>query len=243
MPKNLTLNVFGDSYSTPNCCVAPKESFWGQCGKDLQAAQIVNYSMPGSPWSRVVHIILSQQWDFDNDYFLVGIPPIQRYTTYSDSIKCTASADVFDTNCIRIDTKNVPCLTNVLNLTFAQAFENDKKFVDAFNAEWNEIEHLTQILLLSYFFKVHNAKFLIHNLSIPFQFQDSWAAGKDIISKVAGLLECNVFSNTYYSINHRDNIEPADFRAFGWLGHHGSAGNLNYYTKVIKPLMQQLRWI
>jgi hypothetical protein len=61
--------------------------------------------------------------------------------------------------------------------------------------------------------------------------------------KVNQLKECIVFDNTYQSINAIDQIKPADFDLYGWQGHHGPAGNRNWYNKVIKPKMIELNWI
>jgi len=73
-------------------------------------------------------------------------------------------------------------------------------------------------------------------------YQDMWPAGQYIIQQINQLKECVIFENTYLSINEQDNIKPPDFDQYGWQGHPGSDGNLNYYTKVVKPLVDKLGW-
>ena len=39
-------------------------------------------------------------------------------------------------------------------------------------------------------------------------------------------------------------IKPADWdRGTGWYGHHGAEGNLNWYTKILKPHVTELGWL
>jgi hypothetical protein len=70
-----------------------------------------------------------------------------------------------------------------------------------------------------------------------------WPAGNGIMIKIQNLSECVIFDNTYQSVNYNDSIKPADFDQYGWLGHHSVVGNLNWYTKIVKPKMIELNWI
>ena len=87
-----------------------------------------------------------------------------------------------------------------------------------------------------------NANFVILNLSLPYFYQDLWPAGKNIMKRMATLQECNLFENTYQSINAQDGIRPVDYNQMGQHGHHGPEGNLNYYKKVVKPMVEKLGW-
>ena len=63
------------------------------------------------------------------------------------------------------------------------------------------------------------------------------------MNAVHKLPECIIFENTYYSVNYQDKIKPADFDTYGWQGHHGAKGNLNWYNKTLLPKIKELGWI
>jgi len=243
LSSNLTLNVFGDSYSTTNFCVSPDKSFWGLAAKDLEVNKIVNYSHPGFGLDAILHIVTNEVFRFADDYFFIGIPPLHRYIAYSDSQGKTWSASEFDSNFNQVGEISVNSLDNTLSFTFEEQFNNDKKGVDRFNREWLDVQSLEKIFLLHQYMTQKNAKFLILNLSTPMVYQDLWPAGQSIMRKVHDLKECVLFDNTYQSVNFNDRIKPADFTQYAWLGHHGPAGNLNWYKKIVRNKMIELDWI
>ena len=78
MFKNFdNLWVFGASFSTPDVCVSPKDSFWGLAASYLNVKNITNCSWPGNSFDSVCHVLISmqEQYDWDNDIFFIGIPP------------------------------------------------------------------------------------------------------------------------------------------------------------------------
>jgi hypothetical protein len=240
--KDSKLNVFGDSYSTVDFQVSPKESFWGVAAADLKIDNITNYSHPGFSFDAILHIIINETFDFENDYFLIGIPPLHRYIGYSDTKDTKWTATQFkSTNLVKKISVN--SLDNTLPFKFEEQFKNDKNGIDRFNREWLDIQFLEKIFLLHQYLTQNNAKFLILNLTIPIVYQDMWPAGQSIMRKVDALKECVIFQNTYYSVNYNDNIKPADFDQYGWFGHHGPEGNLNWYNKIVKNKMIELNWI
>jgi len=242
LSNDLTLNVFGDSYSTPNACVSPAESFWGLAARDLGVDKIVNYSRPGFSFDAVLHILTNETFNFADDYFLIGIPPLIRYIAHSDKIKKNYTAEKFDKS---YTAEEIPIhsLDNTHPLRFEEQFDNDRLGVDRFSREWLDVQSLEKIFLLHQYMILNKAKFLILNLSVPIMYQDMWPAGQSIMRKVNDLNECVIFDNTYQSVNYNDNIKPADFDQHKWLGHHGAAGNQNWYTKVVNPKMIELNWI
>ena len=242
MSRNSTLNVFGDSYSTPNFCVDSEDSYWGLAAKDLAVTEIVNYSYPGFSLDHMIHILLNENFDFKHDYFLIGIPPLIRYLAYSDDAKSEWPATIFNNEFIS-NYVPVHSLDNTLPFQFEEQFRNDRTGVDRFSREWIDVQSLEKIFLLHQYLTQNNAKFLILNLTVPIVYQDMWPVGQSIMRKVGTLKECVLFDDTYQSVNHRDNIRPEDFDQYGWLGHHGVVGNLNWYTKIIKNKMIELNWI
>jgi hypothetical protein len=239
----LALNVFGDSYSTPSFCVSPGESFWGLAAKDLGVSKIVNYSHPGFNLDSILHILTNEVFNFAQDYFLIGIPPLHRYIAYSDSMGQIWSAVQFDSNCNQLCEITINSLDNTMPFTFEKQFKNDKTGVDRFNKEWLDVQSLEKIFLLHQYMTQNKAKFLILNLATPIVYQDQWPAGQSIMRKVRDLDECVIFDHTYQSVNFTDQIKPVDFDRYKWLGHHGAAGNQNWYNKVVKNKMIELNWI
>lgn len=242
MSRNSTLNVFGDSYSTPDFCVQPRESFWGLAAKDLKVSKIVNYSHPGFSFDAVLHILLNETFNFTDDYFLIGVPPLHRYIAYSDRLGSEWSATEFDSNYNSTLKIPVNSLDNTTPLSFKEQFTNDREEIDRFSREWLDVQSLEKIFLLHQHLTAMKSRFLILNLSVPISYQDLWPAGKSIMTKVNDLNECVIFDHTYQSVNINDQISPADFSKYGWAGHHGAAGNLNWYNKIVKPKMIELKW-
>ena len=242
LKESVKLHVFGGSNSTPGCCVEPVDSFWGLAAQDLGVDTVQNYSQSGFSLDHVLHILLNETFDFSTDYFIVGVPPLTRYIGYSDNYKTTWDLTEFDRNFTQ-STQIINCLSNTQRFNFEEQFRNDIKGIDRFNSEWHDVQCLEKIFLLHQFLKSKNAKFIIVNLSTPIVYQDLWPAGCNIMIRVKQLLECIIFNNTYYSVNYHDQIKPADFKEYGWLGHHGPEGNANWYNKVIKTKMIELNWI
>lgn len=243
MLRSLKLNVFGDSYTTPNFCVAPADSFWGLIAQTLNVATIDNYSHPGFSLDHIVHIILNEDFNFEQDYFIVGIPPLIRYIGYNDKFDTVwhknSYTPPFDNPC----KTTVESLTNTQRFRFDEQFKNDKSGALRFSAEWNDVQCLEKIYLLHQYLMSKSAKFVMVNLSNPVHYQDLWPAGKTIMTKVSQLKECIIFDHTYYSVNYQDKIKPADFDQHSWQGHHGAEGNKNWYTKILEPKIKELGWI
>ena len=242
MLKNLTLNVLGDSYTTPDVCVEPSKSFWGLAAKDLDVKEIINYSHTGFSLDHVMHILLNENFDFANDYFLIGVPPLGRHFGYHNESNSKWPAKKFNTEFVS-DSVPVHSLDNTSKSTREQLFSKNKEQISEFSFEWLDVQSLKKIFLLHQYLTLHNAKFLILNLTYPVLYQDMWPAGQAIMQKVNKLQECVIFDNTFQSVNLDDQIKPADFDVYGWYGHHGPDGNANWYNKVIKPKMIELNWI
>lgn len=241
------LYVFGDSFSTPYVCVDPADSFWGLAAKDLMVDEIYSYCWPRNCLENIVHTLLSEEFDFNDSYFIVGVPPLLRNSIYMEIRGILGDADhkklyKFDKlfNATEILATS---LNQVGNWEFTETFSNDKEYISYFSAEWRDVLSLEKIYLLSNWLLSNNAKFMIVNLSCPVHYQDSWPPGKEIMKKVKNLKNCIIFKDTYQSLNYHDKIKPADYSQFLWNGHHGPAGNRNWYNKIINPLMIKLGWV
>jgi hypothetical protein len=236
----MTLQVFGDSYTTPDFLVDAKDSFWGLLANDLNT-DIVNYSSPGFSFDSILHILLNQTYDFRNDFFIIGIPPTCRESIYKEDSGYNLHKTII--NDTDIVTEPISCLENIDNLKMDQYYERDYQHLGYyFSCAWHDIKILEKIYLIYQYFKAQQAKFVILNLSAPFVDQDAWPVGQYITKQVKQLKECMIFENTYVSVNEQDGIKPPDFNQYGWQGHPGAEGNLNYYTKIVKPLVDQLSW-
>jgi len=239
------LHIFGDSYSTPNFCVKPEESFWGLIAKDLQADTIINYSHSGYSYSQIVHLLLNERHNFQEDYFVIGIPPLVRLSMFVENNVLTKQpAKEFDKN-FQETIRDVESTTGVIQFDYVDLFEQDKKFMAMVNHQWLEVEACNQIYLLHNYLSSRSAKFMILNLTIPFYFDEHWPVGKNIFTKVKNLKECVLFDNTFYSVNKDDGIRPVDRPGWpiNYVGHHGAKGNANWYNKVVKVKMKELKWI
>ena len=148
--------MFGDSYTSPNICVSPKESFWGLTAQDLEVNKIQNYSHPGFSLDHVLHILLNETFDFSNDYFVIGIPPLIRYIGYSDSYNTTWDLSEFDSNFVQ-NTQIINCLSHTQKFNFEQQFKNNILGTNRFNSEWNDVQCLEKIFLLHQYLKLQNA--------------------------------------------------------------------------------------
>jgi hypothetical protein len=91
-----TLYVFGDSFTTPNFCVQPQDSYWGLLSKDLAVTSTINYSHSGFSFDQIIHLLCNESLNFENAYFFIGVPPIERLAV-TDITKRWTKAE-FDKN-------------------------------------------------------------------------------------------------------------------------------------------------
>ena len=241
----MIMHVVGDSYCSPRVCVTPKNSFWGLAATELQCTEILNYSFSGNCVDNIIHLLLNGTFDFDNSYFLIGVPPLVRYSICNDVRGLTPhNRDIhIYTPLFEECVDKVECMQTIGAKPFAETFTNDKQYVSFFNSEWNTVLNLEKIYLLDSWLRTKTCKFIILNLSSPIPYQSEWPPAADIMQKCINLDNCLLFGDTYQTINKLDGIQPVDFHQYGWQGHHGEEGNLNYYNKIVLPKMQELGWI
>lgn len=235
------LYIFGDSYSTPGFCVDPCDSWWGLLAKDLanNIEGIDNYSWPGNNIDSIQHIIVANRDMFQHDdYVVIGIPPIERLTVFEH--------DSQPNQVIRFDRLiNEFSRTRVLRhdgLKQLTRHQLGRQSVDLWNRSWQEAQILRQLITLSAWLDTIVDRYLIVNLSEPFQPLTQWSTLHSLqqqVSEHSGML---VFQDTYYSFN-KDIVKPADFDTHGWFGHHAAEGNRRWYEGAIRPQLKKLGWI
>lgn len=224
--------VFGDSHSTPNVCVTPEKSFWGLTASELAVGTIINFSRSKISFESVCHILVCEQqrYDFDNDFFIIGLPPLERITVFDNHKDTALKSHVFDTATWQVETHNVASHHGLINMQYT---ELDKMSVLISDRSWVETQVLRQIFLITSWLDSHKANYVIVNLSKNLDKNNHWGPSQYILDYCAKHKKCQLFNNSLYDVNVNVN-KPEDFNQFGWFGHHGSAGNENFFEKSIK---------
>lgn len=232
MSKNYKrLHVFGDSYSTPNYCVTPEHSYWGLAAQSLEIDTVANYSWPGNSVTSIFHTLISLQTTFswETDYFLIGIPPLERLTVFDNYKDTQYNFKQFDTNSWHETLHKLNCHTGLQNIPTWQA----DKLVLYSDRSWTETEVLGKLFLLTSWLDSKQANYLVVNLSKPFDQNNVWAPTEFLLEWAIEHNKMCLFENTYYSVNENIN-QPVDFDTHGWFGHHGPAGNKHFFEKTLK---------
>lgn len=232
--KYCNLWVFGDSYSSPGVCVDPKDSFWMLVAQYLGVDRTYNYSWPGNSLDSVIHMLLSDsdQYDWSQDFFLIGIPPLVRLTVVSKNDKLSYHRRIFNFDSEEIEQQMILCHHGLENLQFY----NDPTAVRFEDPTWTEIQACRSIFLLNSWLDSKNANYLIINLSKDFQ-DDSPATGKFLLEKSLNHPRNILLGNTYRGINFEIN-KPFDYDQYGWDGHHGPVGNKLFFEKSLLPKLK-----
>ena len=227
------LYVFGDSYSTPGCCVDPKDSWWGLMAQKLDVP-VVNYSWPGNNIDSIQHIIVSLKDTFTkDDYIVIGIPAVERATIFKAGSPAKQVIS-FDKDLQRTSELEVMVHQGLKQFT---TWETDKSAVLAFSWVWQEAKILKDMIILSHWLESVVGNHLIVNLSAPFQPPTKWPTISYLQQQVLDNKKMIIFADTYFSVNENVN-KPVDFDQWGWQGHHGPAGNKLFYETSIKDKLK-----
>ena len=224
--------VFGDSYTTPRVCVNPQDSFWGLTAQHLKMSSIKNCSKPVNSFDSVCHLLISMQdqFDWNTDVFLIGIPPLERITVF-DNFKDTAYlGHEIDTNTWTSNRFKIPYHHGLIAM---QNYGSNKELIIHSNRSWVETQALRTIFLLTTWLDSKNANYLIVHLSKPMDKDNVWGPSAVVVPCCQNHSRCILFDNTYQSVNVNLN-KPADFKQYGWNGHHGPAGNAHFFETSIK---------
>jgi len=232
------LIVYGDSYSTPRFCVEPKDSWWGLMAAALQVDSVENYSWPGNNVDSISHLIVAGSGFSPNDYVIIGVPPIERFTVY-DPEGLEPKYHRFFGNLKDMDQMIVHEHAGLRQVTTHQLGQG---YVMSWNRSWQEAQVLRELFLLKQYIQGWTNKFLIVNLAEPFQPQTQWATLRNLQVKFLADPHSILWADTYFSVNKNINL-PVDFDTHGWHGHHGPHGNRHWYQCVLEPRMKMLGWL
>ena len=239
LKKYNKLWVFGDSYTTPEFCVEPKESFWGITGA-MATTSIVNCSWPGSTFTSVFHMLINMQSQFDwkNDLFLIGIPPLERLTIFDNFKDTRYNSTIINSQTWVSTQEEISCHAGLAQIRGDEA----QSMIVYEDRAWTETQTLSMIFLLTRWLGSVNANYMMLNLSKPFDDNNIWGPSEFVLPYAINHPRCILYTDTYYSINLNIN-KPADYDKYGWSGHHGAAGNQYYFEKSLLPKMQECNLI
>lgn len=232
--------MFGDSFTTPNFCVDAQDSFWYLAAQALRAKQIRNCSWSGNSFDSIMHMVVSmqEQFNWDEDLLLIGIPPLWRLTIFDDYKNTQWSGLEFNLETGTDEKFHINCHTGLKNLLVS----DDKMLTVFSDRSWTETQTLRSIFLLTAWLDSKNAKYQIINLSEPLDSNNIWGPSEFVLPYAEKHSNCILFKDTYQSINVNIN-RPADFKEYGWLGHHGPAGNRYFFEKSLLPNMQKCKLV
>jgi hypothetical protein len=226
--------VFGDSYSTPNFCVDPKDSFWGLAGKQLGVEQIVNVSRPVNSFDSVCHLLIGMQnqyeYNWKEDFFIIGVPPLERISIFDNHKDTQYKSIIFNSDWTEIHT-TVEAHRGIVSEQF---YGGDQLLITYADRSWTETQTLRQIYLLTKWLDSNQAKYLICNLGKPLAKDNWWGPSEFVLKHSIDHDKCVLFENTYYSVNVGINLPPDADGPEDWSGHHGAEGNKLYYETSIK---------
>jgi hypothetical protein len=233
--------VFGDSYTTPDVCVSPKNSFWGLTATHANIPTIRNCSRSANSFDTVMHLVVSMQNEFnwERDLLLIGIPPLERITVFDNYVNTEYHGTNFDT----ASWNQSKFLINYhRGLVCMQNFGKDKTLITHENRSWNEAQALRNIFLLTAWLDAKQANYMILNLSKSLDRNCLWGPSEFLLPYAEAHQRCILFEDGYNGINLGIN-QPADYDKSGWNGHHGLAGNQYFFEKSLWPQLKQCNLI
>ena len=232
------LFVYGDSYSTPGFCVDVEHSWWGKMAQDLQVHSVENYSWPGNNIDSISHLIVAGAGFSPEDFVVIGIPPIERFTVYDPTGEAPCNQRFFG-NLVPMDQQVLREHDGLRQVTTHQL---GQPYVMAWNRSWQEAQTLRELFLLTRYIQGWTNRYLIVNLAEPFQPRTDWPVLGSIQRRFLADPHSMIFDNTYYSANKNIN-RPVDFDTYGWHGHYGADGNQHWYNTCLRPRMVELGWL
>lgn len=229
--------MFGDSYSTPNICVSPQESFWGLTANNTQVSHVMNCSRSGNSFDSILQLVLGLQSRFSwaDDLLLIGIPPLERITVFDDYKNTTYSGYDIDTTTWQWENFDISCHRGLVCM---QNYGEDNTLIIHNDRAWLETQLLRNLFLLTNWLDNCKANYVIINLSKQLDRSNQWGPSELFLPYVEDHDRCIVFEDSYQAINLNIN-PPADYDRFGWNGHHGPVGNKHFFENSLWPRLQK----
>ena len=229
--------VFGDSYTTPNVCVDPQDSFWGLLATHLGVPTIKNCSRPVNSFDAVCQLLVGLQREihWDTDIVLIGIPPLERITVFDNFKNTEYLGHTIDTDTWQDQQFDISAHRGLVSL---QNYGTDKELIIHHDRSWLETQTLRTVFLLTQWLDNINASYMIVNLSKDFDPANVWGPSNFVLTYCIDHPRCIMFKDTYHGINIGVN-KPADSDTPE--GHHGPAGNRYFFEKSLLPTMQRTK--
>lgn len=233
MPKSFEkLWVFGDSHSTPGVCVEPDKSYWGLAAIELAVKNVVNCSRPALSFDSVCQLLVGeqQQYDYDRDFFIIGIPPLERVTIFDNYKDTHFESWSFDLPEWNLQRTQMHSHNGLINLPYKDL---DKIWITLSDRSWVETQVLRQIFLITQWLDQQHAQYMIINHSKNLDSNNHWGPSQFILDYCKNHHRCQLFDGSLYDCNlgiHR----PADFDQYGWYGHHNSNGNQHFFDTTVR---------
>lgn len=233
--KNLW--VFGGSNSLTGYYVNPTDSYWGLTADWLGVDTIYNFSWANNSFDSVCHTLISQQskYNWQDDFFLIGIPPLERWTIFDNHKDTVTTATKLATNNWQVEKFEVESHHGLQNIHFF----DDKSTVVFEDRAWTEVMAMKTIFLLNSWLDSERANYLIVNQSKDLDLDNIWRPSEFLLPACSSHDRNILFEGGYYDVNCNVN-KPVDFDVYGWNGHHGPEGNKYFFEKSLLPKLKEL---
>jgi hypothetical protein len=224
--------MLGDSHSTYNLFVSPQNSFWGLAATALGVDTVINCSRPKLSFDSVCQILIGEQqrYNFDTDFFIIGVPPLERITVFDNHADTPLKSSIINTTNWLAEDSNITSHHGLINLQHSELDKNSMLLTDR---SWIETQALRQVFLITQWLDSQNANYVIVNLNRNLDKSIDWRPSQYILDYCLNHPRCELFGNSLYSVNLGIN-RPVDFDKFGWNGHHGQDGNRHFFETSIK---------
>ena len=231
--------VFGDSYSTPNVCVEPQQSFWGLVAMQAVIETVMNCSRPVNSFDSICQLLVGIQKEikWTDDLLLIGIPPLERITVFDNYKNTEYIGNKFDTNTWQEQKFDIDCHRGIVSL---QNYGTDKELIIHHDRSWLETQVMRTVFFLTTWLDSVQANYMILNLSKDFDKNNAWGPSSFVLPYCLNHPRCILFEKTYHGINIGVN-KPADSDTAE--GHHGPAGNQYFFEKSLLSQMQRCNLI
>lgn len=237
------LYVYGDSYATPDFCVSVENSFWGLLAKDLEVDRVYNSASPGTSLDSISHRIVSTVDVIpEGSLLLVGIPILERFSTwqnhvdgieYNNTTSFAVGNIVFGKDLKPVASTSTGSSHDIISMSL---YDNPSEAIILHTDRvWLEISAMRTVLLLDQYIKSKGLECMFICLEQEFEISE-YECTKNLIEAVLKMPNQILFENTLHSIN-RGVYKPVDYDKYGWQGHHGPAGNKNFYYNSLRPHM------
>jgi hypothetical protein len=229
--------VFGDSYTTPDVCVSPEQSFWGLTAKELGVSTICNLSRSGNSFDSICQLLVGEQSDYNwkTDFFFITIPPLERITVFDDFKDTLYKKYLFNLPTWNKDSASVLSHHGLISIS---SHHLDKFLIMHLDRAWLEVQVLRELFLISQWLDSKKANYIIVNVSKDLDIDNHWGPSEFVLRYCKEHPKFLLFEKSLYNINLNIN-KPGDFDQYGWFGHHDSTGCEYFFEHSILPLLKK----